>query len=73
MNGLIYISLLSFIGFYLYMFFVRESEIRKQRQKTWDNLKLVFDMTKEDEKKLYKLYCDNIPRHWFLGFIYPNF
>lgn len=73
MNILIDIVLISFILFYFYMFFKREKQIRAKRQKTWDNLKQVFDMDEADEKKLYNLYCDSVPRHWFLGYVYPIF
>lgn len=73
MNFVIYGVLIMFILFYSYMLLKREKQIQNERQKAWDNLKQVFNMSEADKRKLYNLYCDSVPRHWFLGYIYPTF
>lgn len=73
MNFVIYGVLISFISFYLYMVVKREKQIRNERQKVWDRLKQVFNTSEADERKIYNLYCNSVPRHWFLGYVYPIF
>lgn len=51
----------------------REKQIRNERQKVWDRLKQVFNTSEADERKIYNLYCNSVPRHWFLGYVYPIF
>ena len=73
-NFILYALLLGFIGFYIYMFAYKEPKIRKHNQHEWRRLKTHFVFsTMFDEKTLYNEFCRTLPRHWFLGVVYPKY
>lgn len=68
MNLLIYLLLLSVVIFYAYMLGIKKRQLQKKYRKQWQDIKRGFTFsTPADEMTLYRLYCDTLPRHWFIG------